>query len=71
MLVSPARLLLMTMGAMNIVHCGRYPDYNKVIVMSDHSDDSDVMIIRDNQTEFRERERRSFYRSGASLGQYR
>ena len=68
MLVSPARLLLMTMGVMNFVHCGRYPDYNDAIVTSDHSD---VMIIRDNQTEFRERERRSFYRSGASLGQYR
>ena len=68
MLVSPARLLLMTIEVMNIVHCGRYPDYNDAIVMSDHSD---VMIIRDNQTEFRERERRSFYRSGASLGQYR
>ena len=68
MLVSPARLLLMTIEVMNFVHCGRYPDYNEVTVMSDHSD---VMIIRDNQTEFRERERRSFYRSGASLGQYR
>ena len=62
------RLFVMTMEVMHIVHCGRYPDYNDVTVKSDEYH-SDVIMIRDNQTQFRERERRSFYRSGASLGQ--
>ena len=61
-LLSPSSFFLVTVEVMHIVHC-LYPDYN------DQSDYSDVIMIRDNETEFRERERRSFYRSGASLGE--
>ena len=69
--------LLITLEIINMVDCSRYPEFSDdVMMMSDHSDGvmmSDqrdgVMMMRDNDTESRERERRSFYRSGASLGQ--
>ena len=67
MLLSLIYLLLITLEIINMVDCSRYPEFSDdVMVTSDHSDG--LMMMRDNDTESRERARRSFYRSGASLG---